>query len=207
MSKPKADFEGLVGRIQTTSEALQQDALVVINRSVTARAWLTGYYIVEYEQHGADRAKYGEGLLKRLVGRLNDDKFRLSSLKSYRQFFQVYPELAAPIRVYLSSRFGGGCALPKQIGQTVSGILDEGLVVYVGEKSQTVSGLSDGSQILLFSGDEVRTNPFAIFNRMSFSHIIELLKMPVDMMRTFYAFEAIRGCWSVRALRRQIDSQ
>ena len=22
-------------------------------------AWLTGYYIVEYEQHGADRAKYG----------------------------------------------------------------------------------------------------------------------------------------------------
>ena len=53
------DFEVLVGRIQATSEALQQDALVVINRSVTARAWLTGYYIVEYEQHGADRAKYG----------------------------------------------------------------------------------------------------------------------------------------------------
>ena len=83
------DFDSLVGRIQATSEALQQDALVVINRSVTARAWLTGYYIVEYEQHGADRAKYGEGLLKRLVERLNDDKFRLSSLKSYRQFFKA----------------------------------------------------------------------------------------------------------------------
>ena len=55
-SKQKADFEGLVGRIQATSDALQQDALVVINRSVTTRAWLTGYYIVEYEQHGADRA-------------------------------------------------------------------------------------------------------------------------------------------------------
>ena len=27
------------------------------------------------------------------------------------------------------------------------------------------------------------------------------------MMRTFYAYEAIRGTWSVRALRRQIDSQ
>ena len=58
-SKQKADFEGLVGRIQATSDALQQDALVVINRSVTTRAWLTGYHIVEYEQHGADRAKYG----------------------------------------------------------------------------------------------------------------------------------------------------
>ena len=58
-SKKKADIEGLVGRIQAASDALQQDALVVINRSVTTRAWLTGYYIVEYEQHGADRAKYG----------------------------------------------------------------------------------------------------------------------------------------------------
>ena len=57
----KTDFDALVGRIQATSDALQQDTLVVINRSVTTRAWLTGYYIVEYEQHGADRAKYGEG--------------------------------------------------------------------------------------------------------------------------------------------------
>ena len=36
--KRKNDFEVLVGRIQATSDALQQDALVVINRSVTARA-------------------------------------------------------------------------------------------------------------------------------------------------------------------------
>ena len=34
-SKKKNDFEVLVGRIQATSDALQQDALVVINRSVT----------------------------------------------------------------------------------------------------------------------------------------------------------------------------
>ena len=81
------DFNGLVGRIQTASDALRQDALVVINRSVTARAWLTGYYIVEYEQHGKDRAKYGEGLLKRLVERLNDDSFGLASLKNYRLFY------------------------------------------------------------------------------------------------------------------------
>ena len=40
-SKKKTDFEVLVGRIQATSDALQQDALVIINRSVTARAWLT----------------------------------------------------------------------------------------------------------------------------------------------------------------------
>ena len=138
MRKGMTSFEMLVGRIQATSEALQQDALVVINRSVTTRAWLTGYYIVEYEQHGADRAKYGEGLLKKLAARLNDDKFRLSSLKSYRQFFRMYPELAAPVRAYLVSRFGGGCTLPKQIGQTLSGFLTEGQVIDVGVKSPKV---------------------------------------------------------------------
>ena len=29
--------------------------------------WATGRYIVEYEQHGADRAKYGDGLIKKLA--------------------------------------------------------------------------------------------------------------------------------------------
>ena len=94
-SKKKNDFEVLVGRIQATSDALQQDALVVINRSVTTRAWLTGYYIVEYEQHGADRAKYGEGLLKKLAQRLSGSAFALASLKNYRKFYLTYPELYA----------------------------------------------------------------------------------------------------------------
>ena len=51
------DFNSLVSRIQNTSDILQQDARLVINRNVTTRAWLTGFYIVEYEQHGSDRAK------------------------------------------------------------------------------------------------------------------------------------------------------
>ena len=28
--------------------------------------WLIGYYIVEFEQHGKDRAEYGTQLLKKL---------------------------------------------------------------------------------------------------------------------------------------------
>ena len=47
-SKKKTDFDGLVGRIQATSEALQQDALVVINRSVTTRAWLMGLACLQH---------------------------------------------------------------------------------------------------------------------------------------------------------------
>lgn len=66
MKQQNNDFELLARQIETATDALRQDALVVINRSVTARAWLTGYYIVEYEQHGKDRAEYGEKLLVRL---------------------------------------------------------------------------------------------------------------------------------------------
>ena len=107
-SKKKNDFEVLVGRIQATSDALQQDALVVINRSVTTRAWLTGYYTVEYEQHGADRAKYGTGLLKKLAARLNNANFALPSLKNYRAFYKVYPEVGLEVAAYLRERFGKG---------------------------------------------------------------------------------------------------
>ena len=109
------DFEALVGRIQATSDALQQDALVVINRSVTTRAWLTGYYIVEYEQHGADRAKYGEGLLKKLSARLGTDKYAVPTLKTYRLFYKLYPELSVEVYRYLESRFGEGSTVSSQL--------------------------------------------------------------------------------------------
>ena len=95
------NFDALVGRIQSASDALQQDALVIINRSVTARAWITGYYIVEYEQHGEDRAKYGEGLLKALSKRLNNGAFGLASLKNYRAFYLAFPEVGFPVFAYL----------------------------------------------------------------------------------------------------------
>ncbi|WP_437182166.1 hypothetical protein [Segatella copri] len=37
----------------------------------TMRNWLIGYYIVEFEQHGKDRAEYGSQLLKKLEERVN----------------------------------------------------------------------------------------------------------------------------------------
>ena len=64
------DFDALVKHIQSVGNALQQDARLVINRNVTTRAWLTGLYIVEYEQNGNDRAKYGTQLLQNLSKRL-----------------------------------------------------------------------------------------------------------------------------------------
>lgn len=108
MKKVEKEFECLVGKIQTANQALRQDALGIINRSVTTRAWLTGYYIVEFEQGGKARAAYGDGLLKRLSERLGVKDYSVHTLKKYREFYRIFPKLAMPIRDYLIERFGKG---------------------------------------------------------------------------------------------------
>ena len=86
------NFNSLVQQIEYTDRALQTNARLVINRHVTAKAWLTGYYIVEYEQKGEDRAKYGEKLLQNLAKKLGK-KYAFSTLKLYRLFYLTYPQL------------------------------------------------------------------------------------------------------------------
>ena len=202
----RLDFESLVNRIQNSSFVLQENARMIINRNVTVRAWLTGFYIVEYEQRGTDRAKYGEQLLNRLSKRLDNKSFGLSSLKNYRQFYLYYPDLIVPIVDYLRQN--------SLKSQTLSGFL-EGVDNQLDTKSQTMSGLlpdmqsskvsQDGYAMLTTDGDVVPV-PQMLFNRMSYSNITLLLHVEDSTQRAFYAIEAMRGPWSYRELKRQIDS-
>lgn len=50
----------------------------------------------------------------------------------------------------------------------------------------------------------VSQNP--LITRLSFSHIVELLNIEDETKRKFYEIEAIKGGWSVRELKRQINS-
>jgi len=88
-------------QIQQTSQLMQQSALVAVNTNLTIRNWLIGFYIVEFEQKGEDRAKYGEKLLQNLADKLNEDGFSYRNLKLFRQFFTSYPQLSDYIRKYL----------------------------------------------------------------------------------------------------------
>ena len=208
------DFESLVKHIQNTSEALQQDARLVINRNVTTRAWLTGFYIVEYEQHGNDRAKYGEQLIQRLSQRLGGKSFGVSNLRNYRQFFLCYPEVGPVIGSYLKERFSirhslNGELELLEIHHSPNGeLVEDGkslsqICLSDAQKPEMVS--KDGFAMQLASG-EVLPVPQMLFNRLSFTHIVQLLHLDEPMKRTFYAIEAMRGPWSVRELQRQIDS-
>lgn len=219
------DFDSLVRQIQTTSDILQQDARLVINRNVTTRAWLTGFYIVEYEQHGQDRAKYGDKLLKRLAERLDDKSFGLASLKNYRQFYLYYPSLAIPVFKYLQLnnqksqtlfsflQIEGNRMVTK--GQTPFGFLAK-VESDTSEKSQALPDFSEwNNKIVSVSGDgfamlttdgDVMPVPQMAFDRLPFSHFTLLIHIDNPLKRAFYAIQAMRGPWSYRELQRQIDS-
>ena len=64
-----------------------------INRFATVRNYVIGCYIVEYEQYGSDRAKYGDRLLKRLAERVNKRGVNETLLKNCRRFYLYYPQI------------------------------------------------------------------------------------------------------------------
>lgn len=187
------DFDGLVAHIQQTQDVLQNNARLVINRHVTAKAWLTGYYIVEYEQKGADRAKYGEQLLKKLAEKLKDKKtFSYRTLRLYRQFYLVYNRLGLPIKKYLC----GNLSIGQSVIAKLKSSQNEGLIIW-----QSV--IAKSSDVV---ANEVWVDPQELFDKLSFTHLAAILPISDPLERAFYETMAIRGTWSVRELQRQIDS-
>ena len=57
------------------------------------RNWLIGYYIVEFEQCGKDRAEYGTQLLKNLEERVNRKGLTTTLFKWARKFYRLYPQM------------------------------------------------------------------------------------------------------------------
>ena len=201
------DFESLVKHIQHASEALRQDARLVINRNVTTRAWLTGFYIVEYEQHGNDRAKYGDKLLKRLAERLDDKSWSQTSLKNARAFYLTFPEISHTVISYLVQHFGKSQALPDLLQLPDSQMFEksQSLPDFFEPVPAAAEVSKDGFAMLTANGD-VMPVPQMVFDRLSYTHIAILAYINDPLKRAFYAIEAMRGPWSYRELQRQIDS-
>ena len=88
-------FENLVDSIKEIHQSAQTAAVGAINRSLTLRNWLIGYYIVEYEQHGEERAVYGDKLLKKLEERIDEKGLNYTLFKNSRRFYLVYPQVGS----------------------------------------------------------------------------------------------------------------
>ena len=183
-------FDELTKIIRDTHDAAQTTAVKAINRMQTMRNWLYGYYIIEFEQHGKDRAEYGTQLLKRLEERVNRKGLTETLFKNSRKFYRLYPQMVENIIGVISPTVSDKLLETKD----ASGLCDTQMTEneHV-EKSPTVS-------------DGFRTTGQMIISRLSFSHIVEIMTVDDPLARYFYEQECIKCTWSVRELRRQIST-
>ena len=186
-------FEHLAHSLETIDDIFRQSADNAINKHVTCRNWLNGYYIVHYEQNGSDRAKYGARLLQNLSERLNKQGYSYRDLRLYRQFYLEFGQLSQPIRDYLRTSLSNW---------------QSPIASLIGSESQSKgiwqSPIAKSEESV--AQGELAVSADLIFNRLSYTHIVQLLPINDALERTFYEIECIRGTWSTRELKRQIQS-
>jgi len=136
-------YNHLIEKIGKTIDSSRERVYTAIHSEIVSSNWKIGQYIVEFEQEGKDRAKYGKQLLTQLAKDLkvrHGKGYSKSNIYLMRQFYLVYP-----------------------IFQTVSG-------------------------------------------KLSWGHYSELVTITNKQEREFYEQQTINENFSVRELRRQIDS-
>ncbi len=177
-------FDELAQSVLQTHQTAQSGAIRAVNQMATLRNWLIGCYIVEYEQKGSDRAKYGERLLKRLEERVNTKGLNETLFLAARRFYSFYPQIGELFELRIRPTVSDKLMVPSSISATLSP---------KSEKSATVS-------------PKFTTSASALVSKLSFSHIREIMLQDDPLARFFYETECIKGTWSVRELRRQIST-
>lgn len=191
------NFESLVGRINLIQDALQAQAAHAVNLSLTARNWLVGYYVVEFEQHGEDRAKYGEKLLNRLSERINRKGFEPRRLREFRHLYLIYPVLGVEVVRYVKQN------QPQLLESDAFSIWR-----LPSAKLQTSDNQNDEKWRMPSAKlEEWATPPERLFNRLNYSCLLYLTSIDDPLKRAFYEQETIHGCWTYTELDRQVSSQ
>ncbi len=94
MSLSKRKYQKLLADIGSAIEQARENALKAINTQLVKANWEIGRHIVEYEQHGEERAEYGSELLLRLSKDLRQQYgkgFGRRNVLDMRRFYVVYP--------------------------------------------------------------------------------------------------------------------
>ncbi len=87
--------EALFGHAAEIIEEARRAVVRTTRTTMVHAYWLIGREIVEVEQHGTERAKYGEQLMARLGVRLSarfGGGFGARTIRRIRQFYLAYPQ-------------------------------------------------------------------------------------------------------------------
>lgn len=184
------DFEKLAFHIQQTNTFLQQNVVKAVNRHITLRNWLIGFYIVEFEQKGNDRAQYGNRLIAELSKTINIKGLSETNLKLCRQFYNTYPQI---------------------FGLSTQEFMEQNTVLAIGQPStdqlQVVEKLLNR---ISQSETDQSLNQYnyltAFVFSTSFTHLVELIKIDDPTKRHFYELLILKTQPSVKELQRQINT-
>lgn len=192
----KTGYKQLVSAITQLSTQMVRRVATVANQALVLRNWIVGAYIIEYEQGGADRAKYGERLLERLAEDLLAKGIKgldERTLRQCRTFSQVYPQIRGavspecewavielraeqPLKDPLSIR---GPVDPESAKPAIRGPLAPELPTPL-----------DTDAVLA----------------LGWAKIAELIRIADPWKRAFYENQCLLDQWSKRELQRQIES-
>ncbi len=94
LDKFNNNYQNLLSRISDTYAYGHQKAVMAVNSNMVETYWKIGQYIVEFEQGGSFKAKYGKALLENLskdLSQLHGKGFSRSNLNYMRLFYHRYP--------------------------------------------------------------------------------------------------------------------
>lgn len=190
------NFESLVNHISVIQNTLQAQAAHSVNLALTSRNWLMGCYIVEFEQHGEDRATYGEQLLKNLEKRLNTKGLNERRFREFRRLYLIYPQLKEEVLGYVMSNPEIRWSLTTEFATPIRQMAS---AKYENEIRRMTSAELMDIHKWMIPADK-------LFNKLTYSNLSLISAIDNPVKRAFYEMETIRGCWSYKELGRQINS-
>lgn len=184
-------FDQLTNHIKQTNDVLRSNAGKTINQFLTVRNWLIGFYIVEFEQKGEDRAQYGEKLLRSIANAVKEESLSYRNLMLFRKFYQVYPQIGQVISTFLHKN---------QLFE----IAQSPIAQFENNENKDVEIIQ--SLVVQSFKCKILVPPEKILSELSYTHLVQLLPVKDSLKRAFYEVECIKGSWSVRELQRQIET-
>ncbi|KUO61375.1 hypothetical protein APF79_11980 [bacterium BRH_c32] len=172
----KVTLVSLYSQIRQILDTARSSSYKAVNFLMVQSYWQIGKLIVEEEQNGSNRAKYGEELIKQLAERLKKDfgkGFTETNLKYFRQFYNTFP---------ISHALSDKSKIQKSHAPS----------------DETAIQKSDSAMQIFTSGE--------LSPQLSWTHYRTLLKVTNKEARAFYIKECIENNWSTRELERQIAS-
>jgi predicted nuclease of restriction endonuclease-like (RecB) superfamily len=168
-----------IDRIRTILSHARATALRTANAAMVAAYWHIGREIVEEEQRGSERAKYGMKLIEQLSENLTREfgrGYSVANVRLIRQFYLAYRKRRPTIRDSVSRELGPAAE--------------------TGKKRDAVSteSIPSGGEASPLSPD------------LTWTHYRTLMRVTSPEARSFYEVECAKAGWSVRELQRQIDS-